>query len=353
MSDSTQRSRTKWSSIPVLGSVRKITSNGPEAQSHVRSEVNRGFRYKKASPTGYSTQCPFHVSDDGFSMTLNINVVPHVDNHGNNISVGQFRCWSCGKKGGWNMLAMHVGLEPLEETDNADLKDCAQVVTYDREYEPAHEAMLRPLDPDWKWKRKHGKVFGPALLARYGAMLHDVVRKHGSEMWSEQRLWLPCYEDGELVGHVDAALDKDSKPKYLNANGAWAKTKFFGFDQCMKRVKKLQAKGWPRFACIVEGPGDTLNMEKYGIPALGVLGTQNWSAAKANILVTCVDVVFVIGDPDEAGAEFNTEVHDDLVGIGIDAVIIRLKGKKDPGDFKRVDADALKAELRKHLKKRA
>lgn len=318
----------------------------------MRVEVERNFRYRKFMGSGVQVQCPYHISDTGFSQTLNINLIPHTDNHSRHIPVGMYHCWSCGAKGIWNTLAHKLNMELLEETDNYELASNVRHVEYDKEYVPPHPSLLLPLG-DFEWHRpKDKKTITNATLRRIKArMFYNVVREQ-NDLFSEQRLWLPCYEDGEIVGHIGASLDPENvQPKYLNADGGWALTHFFLWDPSLKLARKLKKSKAikRRYVVIVEGPADALVLYQEGIPAVSVLGTNNWTEAKANLVAVNYDYVFVLGDGDDAGRKMGREIKKMLVPLLGDRVRkIRLDEGDDPAKLKKRQIRALKELIEKY-----
>jgi DNA primase len=183
-------------------------------------------------------------------------------------------------------------------------------------------------------------------------MFYNIVREH-NDLFSEQRLWLPCYEDGDIVGHIGASLDPENvQPKYLNAEGGWALSHFFMWDQALKLSRRLLKRGEikKRYACVVEGPADALLMYQEEIPTVGVLGTNNWTEAKANMLSVTYDFVFTIGDGDSAGRKMNKEVKRMLRPIMGDEFVraIKLEDGDDPAKLKRRQIRELKRIIAKY-----
>ena len=92
--------------------------------------------------------------------------------------------------------------------------------------------------------------------------------------------------------------------KYKNAAGMSSLAMLFPYDLC------------PQSKCVVlvEGPVDALRLLFHGIPALSVLGTNNWNQENAGLLIgKRVQYPIVCGDGDEAGYAFNEHVYADLL----------------------------------------
>lgn len=342
-----------WSDIGfAFGSAKKVTPEGPEAQQFVRQQVRMHAQRPKYNPTGMLVQCPFHRSDNegGFSRTLNVNVIPHEDNHQHHVTTGAWRCWSCGRAGLWNELAAETGMEQLPETDNYELGDNARKIEYEIEYEPPNSALLVDLDVDWCWRHKDVKVPYKTLLA-VGAMFHELPVYTESNMTVEKRLWLPCYVDGELLGHVDAALNGE-QPKYLNAKGPWAKSTYLYWDVALKFAKHWRRKhGTQLFIFVCEGPASAIALLRWGIPAVACLGVENWSQAKAVQLGACYDVVFALGDGDRPGYDLNDTIKADMSGLVRCVKKLKLARDIDPAKFRSKEHAWLEDVIEKYARK--
>ena len=83
---------------------------------------------------------------------------------------------------------------------------------------------------------------------------------------------------------------------------------------------------------LVEGPYDALKLYAAGVPALAILGTGNWTAQKASILLGLgLSTVFVMMDNDKSGWEAQDRIVKDLQQ-SIKTVGLRLPASlKDPG----------------------
>ena len=317
---------------PAFGGVRKTTANGQDAQNLVHSEVYANFRYVKRSGTNLKVPCCFHPIGDMITQTLEINVIPHTDSKGREIQVGQFRCWSCGRKGIWNTLADERHMARLVETDNPDLSTVVHHIAYEHSYTLPDQEDMFDLEPGWNWTKKGVTLFYETLVRAGAKWYRHPVRRNG-EWVKRKRLWLPANTQGEVVGHIGAYVgtNKDTVP-YLNSKGQWASHYFFGFDEALRLSKRWTKKGYKKFCCVVEGPRDQLMMLQNRIPAVACLGSNSWSDAKANMLSVAFDYVFVLGDGDPAGHKLNKAVKQGLTGI-VPVKVIKLRDTSDPASL--------------------
>lgn len=312
-----------------FGDNKRTTSNGPDAQNLVRSEVHANFKYVKQAGTNLKVPCCFHTLGDRLTQTLEINIVPHTDSKGREIAVGQYRCWSCGAKGGWNTLAREKRMAELVETDNPELATTVHHVAYEHSYKMPDPDDMWDIDPDWDWEKK-GTVITNKTLLRAGAKWYRYSVKRNGEWKKVTRLWLPANTQGEVVGHIGAYVGKKKNPvPYLNSKGQWASNYFFGFDEAQRLARKWVRKGYLKFCCVVEGPRDQLVMLQNNIPAVACLGANSWSDTKANMLAVAFDYIFTVGDGDPAGRKLNKDVRDGLQGL-VPVKTIKLPDKKDP-----------------------
>ena len=331
-----------------LGENKRTYPSGPEAQNLVRNEVLSHFRERKVADRSITVPCPWHISDDGRSKTLSINLVQHLDGKGRDIPVGFCRCWSCGTGGDWNKLADHIGMQRLEETDNPDLKSNVYHIEYENEegYQAPDPDDFEDLDADWDWVRKDGVIKYKTLIS-VGARIHNNTYRNATELIKEKRLWLPAHEFGDTVGHINAAAFGTSDLKYVNSKGGWATSHFFGFDEAVKLSNKWAKRGYKKFVVVVEGPADCLMLLQHNIPAVACLGTQSWSTVKANLLIGSFDIVFAMGDGDDPGRKLNQAIKKDLKD-SIRVHKLKLNDGQDPASLKKRDFKNLIDALQEH-----
>ncbi len=334
---------TSWTDSN-LGGVRRSTPNGPEAISHVVRELESKVRYRKVRANKATIQCPYHVSDSGFSMTLSVNLDPNrVNGKGFEVPIGYFHCWSCHRAGSWNTLSQTLDLEPLIETDNPDIIKNLRQIQWEEEYVKPDSSMMFRIEDDWV--RSDG-VIKARTLRRFGVKLYMKVVNVGGEYESRKKLWIPAYQNGELFGHVEARLDPeeyDPDPKYLNAPGVWASQYWVGYDAVAKWFPKHD------YCSIVEGPADAMMMFQNGEPALPLLGVTSWSKTKAIALTTRYRTLFGIGDGDNAGKQLRTFLRRNLQDE-CNYKSVKLASGDDPANLDRDQYKSLKRIIKKKLK---
>ena len=322
--------------VSEFGNVRKTTSNGPEAIALVDNELSK-IMYRKPSKNRVSIPCPFHISDSGFSRTLNVNLNPNRTNgKGFHVPVGYFHCWSCGASGPWNKLANHLNLQPLEETDNPDISSGLTQIAWDEEYTKPDDSLLAEVDEDWQHK---DCTIYKETLSDFGVMQYQKVSLQNGDYVMFNKLWLPARMNQELVGHVEIRLeDDDPEPKYLNSPGPWSHRNWVGFDYVRKYFGRSHC-------ALVEGPADFLRLVQNNIPTLPLLGVQSWSLTKRAALNLAFDDVFVIGDGDEAGSKMRKTLLEAMP----DAYGITLPDGIDPAKLSRAELRDVKKIIKRHL----
>ncbi len=333
---------TSWYDVN-LGGVRRSTSNGPDAINLVTNELRSKLRYSKVRANRAMCQCPYHVSDTGFSMTLDVNLNPNrVNGKGFQVPVGYFHCWSCFKSGPWNQLAETLGLEKLEETDNPHLHNQLSKITWEEEYYPPETSML--FDIEEHWVRKDGVIKMSTLLA-YNCKIWMKVVQHDGELESRRKLFIPVEQNHELVGHVEARLDPedvDPDPKYLNAAGPWASQHWLGYDVVCNTFDT-------NYIALVEGAADAMMMFQRGIPALPLLGVTSWSDAKKAAIVTRFEHVVIVGDGDNAGKSMRKFLKPKL-NEECYVHLIKLPAGEDPASLDKEQYKDLKSLIKKKVR---
>jgi 5S rRNA maturation endonuclease (ribonuclease M5) len=123
--------------------------------------------------------------------------------------------------------------------------------------------------------------------------------------YTTPRIFLPFMQKGELVGYTDSY----TMVKYYNAPWAKARRILYPYDY----VAAMR----PKTIVLVEGQIDALNLIQFGIPALCMMGTKNWSDYKRSLLKDLdIDNVFVCMDGDPAGKLAATDLFSGTNSFG-------------------------------------
>jgi hypothetical protein len=144
-----------------------------------------------------------------------------------------------------------------------------------------------------------------------GELVNDIGGKlYFDDEQETQLLYLPCMVNGVEVGGVRANIEKRGKSNYFNTPGSWTKTLgLFPYDYTLQMLEETGI----RTLVLTEGVRDPLNSLQFGIPALAILGVQNWSETKAELILNLpIDRVVLAFDPDEAGDMATKNVYKTL-----------------------------------------
>lgn len=240
--------------------------------------------------------CPFH-SDKTPSCGIYTSV-------GMEIPLGFFHCFGCGEKGGWNKLAAHAKLQEIKgwalkdantNSLSALFKTYEQISTKIGTY-PSVGLLMKalgrnsymewPVDVEWRG-------YPGALVQAAGGLLN--AQRQGTNV-----CFFPCKHGSKYIGGIAAYLRKQMNgTSYVNSNGDWAKEKgLFPLPLVKECLKKYKL----RYIVLVEGPRDALALLSYGIPALAVLGAEQFGETKRRTLeMLGISVVYTMTDNDGGG----------------------------------------------------
>jgi DNA primase len=275
--------------------------------------------------------CPFH-SERNPSCSVNFSKPGY--------SVGTFKCWSCNESGGWNKFAEKTGLPTVKKWQQ--IAADAQIEGLTAEEEQAMMGVelsstkleenlscdiLRVWKDDKTWRGFKGK-----LLRLLDCKLVEDRRTE------EMMLLFPVYVNQELVGGVKAVLEKTKKTQlsYITSKGPWVKEKgLFPFDYVKKMLKRRRL----RFVILVEGPRDALRLISAGLPAIAILGANNFSVKKAIRLLSIglLDVVFTMPDNDEGGDKCHKVIKEAFKGLSKPQRIRLPRNKNKAGEIIKLD----------------
>ena len=231
----------------------------------------------------------------------------HDDTHAScsvNVVTGYWKCLSCGKGGDilrLGEIVLGVGYqEILERIKPNTVEALLNTVNYrltvlnnpkvkDLIVPPASEYDNGPYDD------LIHRGFDSETLKRWNVKFLQEARisKAGGDLLINQSYALPIRQrNNSLLGWCYRRTDASYKwmPKYLYTPGISLKDIWFGVNY------HADAK----HIVIVEGALDTMWLDQYGIPALGMLGSTNVSQSKANFLRR-YQTVTLLGDRDAAG----------------------------------------------------
>jgi 5S rRNA maturation endonuclease (ribonuclease M5) len=320
-------------------------SNGDKGHDNfdiIMEEIEKLPGPKKSTATSILAQCVFH---DDPSPSMGIYVLVDGD-----IPLGWFNCFGCGEKGPWNKLAEQAGLEKIKEWNTS-------ATPYNIVNKAVDDALLGEPEGDFKvllrklkkseahpwpesldWRGYPGK-----LVRKIGGHIvneDDRITKSGARISGTVSVLFPIKMEGKVRGAVTAIYEKQYKGQvaYWTSQGSWVKN--YGLFP-YSYVKNLIGKKKLNFVVLVEGPRDSLRLINNGIPALAILGANNFSATKA-LFVESLDVefVYVMTDNDTGGATMWKAIKKVLGNSGLHLKRIKLPTEEDKhGDLIKMDPD--------------
>jgi hypothetical protein len=278
-------------------------------EQHVRDTLLRKGIRGKVSGSRLFIACPFHKEVEP-SCTVNLKA--------GKFPVGSFKCFGCGKRGTWNDLAAQIGAAvDSEEYDPGD------------PFLNIEEEMLGNIEHDYQLPRGC-----KPWTSKWRKLPIEFLQQFDPLKWYDTqdevyRVLFPVVINDDTIGHIGAYLPADKHKvsvRYRDSAGAgWKLKALFPWNQIESN-----------YLVLVEGPYDALRLMYHGISAAAILGTNNWSKIKADLVVSrAFDKVFILMDGDTAGYKANRVVYKALKKlVGEESVdMIDLPQGLDPGDM--------------------
>jgi DNA primase len=236
---------------------------------------------------------------------------------------GRFYCFGCNESGhDWNELAERLKLDPLAEENLPDPFGILRDDLKEKHKKAIHSFKL-PWDiEDFDGRWRHVGQYTLDALDTF--LWYD-------DMLRCERILIPVYMYQRLKGWVSRRLDrpKDGVPykmKYRNAPYMEAKDLLFPYDVVEEMGKSS--------VVLVEGPYDAVRLINCDIPALAILGTNNWKAeSRIDLINLGVERVIVAMDNDTSGRKARAEIIPDLEDdFDVEGFFPpSTEGKNDPG----------------------
>lgn len=234
--------------------------------------------------------CPFHP-DSNPSCSVHIS--------GHKGPIGTYHCWSCGASGNWGRLADKLGLDHGEyhHPENPFGSRLRAMERKEKEEMDLRRDQFRghmPLGCS-PWEFGDWRNLSQEYLIKLGAQRYYDDR---SECF---RIVFPVKNRiGVVIGSAARRLDDGKSYPWLNSPGRWARKALFPCFLLPKNIKTV---------AIVEGPYDSLRLNHCGIPALSIMGTQNWDHGKMSILDALgIKSIVICMDGDAAGRGAETTI---------------------------------------------
>lgn len=280
--------------------------------------------------------CPFHA-DNSPSCGIYTSV-------GMDIPLGAYHCFGCGAKGRWNSLAQRAGLIEIPDWQISDAGDNSssglaalyhklenRTVTH-----PSIKSLMKSLKRNsyMSWPDDVGWRGYPGSLV---ASAEGQLCIHPNT--GESLCFFPCAVGSKYIGGVAAYMQKQAGgTSYVNTSGTWSKEKgLFPLKLVRSWIRK---KGF-RYVVLVEGPRDALALLSYGIPALAVLGSEQFGDSKRQIIeMLDLDCVFTMVDNDKGGDLLRKNIKESFKSSGIQVMHFKLPKDRDAkGRLIKLDPD--------------
>jgi hypothetical protein len=268
--------------------------------THIQQELSRLPSDEIRKHEQYSfVRCPFH-SERTPSLRVKHSSFA--------LKTGSYKCFGCGKFGGWNELADELALERFESKGefpdgklpefkpdryDANLLSEFNEGLSDKKEEVLEFFSLRDMEAVERAGLVNAEWRGYKLDFLRKKIKAKLILKNGYRWY----LYLPVRISGKEVGHIKAQIHKPKDkgiPSYINASGPWSLTSgLFPLDY----AHELMQEHGLLSIVLVEGPRDALRLCSLGIPCVAILGTHSWSDRKTAALsyigvenvITCFD----------------------------------------------------------------
>ena len=286
--------------------------------------------------------CPIHGGDPT-ATTLRINTAV-----GASVGIGVWKCYSCGRGGHWNKLALHLGVDPLVVDTDPEYVDLP-VFQEASEYQQPARLLDWPAEAVWERTNKIDgtittipskvfRLFGAKLWYTRGRVEKAFADKgkqyYVGDYIDEVRAWLPIENwPGQAEAHVAALLSWQypKAKKYLNSPGPWPR-RYLAFHVAAQQLRTLVGADT---LVLVEGPADAMRLMGLGIPAVSLLGVGSWTDTKAGLVASCWPRALVCLDADAAGRGGQARVLASLEA-NMTAIGIELPEGHDPASMEQV-----------------
>lgn len=309
---------------------------------------------KKLSGDSYMIQCPYH---DDNSPSGGINLAVDVP-----VPLGFYHCFGCGAKRGWNDLAETLGLHKFKDWEigfkgngsKRSERRKNKVITYETTDEELKRSLRTMEMIPWpiyqSWRGYEGKI-----IKKLGGLFYN------DPLTDEVMLFFPISVNKRFKGGVRAYLEKQVNGlSYLTTKGNWVKDcGILGYEY----VKKVLRKNGYTAIVIVEGPRDMLRLIANNIPAVAILGIENFTEKKLMRILgmsSKLTTLYVMPDNDKAGKKMYNKIKE-LAEDYAEVKHLKLPREKDeegnlikmdPDDAPQDIIDSVRGILNKHRKKR-
>lgn len=208
----------------------------------------------------------------------------------------KIHCWSCGAGGSYNKLAEKLNIKKLPPSIMNGYAAMETKIT-----DAFLERGLPSLPLGMKPFNEPYRGLTPEFLAKFDSKKWWDVK---SSIW---RILWPITFNGKLQGYTAGRLDGEKRLKYVH-----------GPDGVIQTRRVLWPIDYPEIrdtVVLVEGPFSALRLLNEGIPAVAILGAQNWHSAKITLMQQRkhpIRGVVIAFDADDAGDSGSDDVYESV-----------------------------------------
>jgi len=236
--------------------------------------------------------CPFHEdSNPSFSVSL---------------KDGSFRCFGCHEKGTFAEL--------ISELDGIPIDEALRKIKTSTHVEDIVSIIRRAMDDDdndgpvkYFNEKSFHKVYAPVqgtpgmdyLMGPRRKLTEETILRFdcrwGTEGTYKDRVVIPIrMPSGRILSYVGMSVNRKVKPKTRKARSPHRT--LFGIYELLQLFSKR-----PRYIVLVEGEGDAMYLQQFGVPAMSVMGAHALSKYQRIIVRKLRATVILAYDSDVAG----------------------------------------------------
>lgn len=327
-----------------------------DAHSVIVTELGNVRGMKKVAGDTLMVQCPFH---DDKSPSCGVYTAV-----GMAIPLGFFNCFGCGEKGPWNKFANKLGLQEIAQWQMVE-GDSANLANRFKKNEEkmlgmntkTFKSLMRSIGnvPHFPWSHKTEWRGYP------GKLIKDCEGQYLVESWKNDDENLMCFFPVAIgkkyYGGIRAYMKKPAGGlSYVNTKGDWIKNYgLFPYNLTAGLITKYDLS----YVVLTEGPRDALRLLSAGIPAMAILGSNNFTEVKLNMLTKIgIESVYVMSDNDTSGKKMRKLIKSHCKNLDIECKALRLPEEVDKkGRLIKMDPDNAPAsiikDIRMYLRKNA
>ena len=312
-----------------------------EAELHIKNELSSGgIAWKNSNRKNIKICCP-HPHGDSYDRKFKCEITK---------DGRRVHCWVCDWSGSWNKLAGDLGLSSFDEdsipgTFSSKVEEIPVFANLASQLKDAAEETAHVLpSPVYPWDKGPWRGLSQKFLSDLESFEWDHRSWEGEgrdrSLVTVKRIGWPYHQYGELVGYVGRRLDSVQEKKYWRASWCDAVDVLFPFDWVRSQHKDKS------YVVLVEGEVDALNLLANDISCLSILGSNNWSDFKLDLLLSLgKPEVILLMDGDHAGRKACDALYSSLKNV-CSVHAIELPEDEDPGSLDEDQIEWLKSSIK-------